>query len=220
MSSRIFGHFCRDCPFTNPVTPHFQLILRGEFLELAMAAIYVRRLFIPDAVPLRKCAERTGECILSTEAAGRGTIRTTKVCRKAGKNAYFRQQIRAEEQFGRRKCAERPGKMHTFDRSCGQRDDSDDESVQKGRENAYFRQQIRAEGRFGRRKCAGRPEKRILSTENTGRRTIRTTEVCRKAGKMHTFDSRAGGFTQEELFQLKGALCDLSDKIRKAADRL
>ncbi len=164
MSSRIFGHFCRDCPFTNPVTPHFQLILRGEFLELAMAAIYVRRLFIPDAVPLRKCAERTGECILSTEAAGRGTIRTTKVCRKAGKmhtfdsrygqkddsddesvqegrkNAYFRQKIRAEGRFGRRKCAERPGKMHTFNSRYGQKDDSDDGSVQKGRENAYFRQ--------------------------------------------------------------------------------
>lgn len=29
-----------------------------------------------------------------------------------------------------------------------------------------------------------------------------------------------GGFTEDELFQLKGALVDLSDKIRKAADRL
>ncbi len=33
-------------------------------------------------------------------------------------------------------------------------------------------------------------------------------------------NGRPGGFTQEELFQLKGALCDLSAKIRKAADRL
>ncbi len=33
-------------------------------------------------------------------------------------------------------------------------------------------------------------------------------------------NGRPGGFTQEEIFQLKGALCDLSDKIRKAADRL
>ncbi len=33
-------------------------------------------------------------------------------------------------------------------------------------------------------------------------------------------NGKAGGFTQEELYQLKGALCDLSDKIRKAADRL
>lgn len=29
-----------------------------------------------------------------------------------------------------------------------------------------------------------------------------------------------GGFTPEELQQLKGALCDLSDRIRHAADRL
>ena len=29
-----------------------------------------------------------------------------------------------------------------------------------------------------------------------------------------------GGFTPEELQQLKDALCDLSDKIRTAADRL
>ena len=29
-----------------------------------------------------------------------------------------------------------------------------------------------------------------------------------------------GGFTEDELFQLKGALVDLSDKIRKAADSL
>ncbi len=28
------------------------------------------------------------------------------------------------------------------------------------------------------------------------------------------------GFTQEELLQLKGALCDQSEKIRRAADRL
>lgn len=29
-----------------------------------------------------------------------------------------------------------------------------------------------------------------------------------------------GGFTLEELQQLKGALCDLSDRIRRAADSL
>ncbi len=33
-------------------------------------------------------------------------------------------------------------------------------------------------------------------------------------------NGRPGGFTPDELLQLKGALCDLSDKIRKAADRL
>ncbi len=33
-------------------------------------------------------------------------------------------------------------------------------------------------------------------------------------------NGRPGGFTQEELMQLKGALCDLSEKIRRAADRL
>ncbi len=33
-------------------------------------------------------------------------------------------------------------------------------------------------------------------------------------------NGKSGGFTQEEVLQLKGALCDLSDKIRKAADRL
>ena len=30
----------------------------------------------------------------------------------------------------------------------------------------------------------------------------------------------AGGFTPEEAMQLKGALCDLSDRIRKAADSI
>jgi hypothetical protein len=29
-----------------------------------------------------------------------------------------------------------------------------------------------------------------------------------------------GGFTEEESQQLKGALCDLSERIRRAADRL
>lgn len=29
-----------------------------------------------------------------------------------------------------------------------------------------------------------------------------------------------GGFTQEEALQLKGALCDLSDRIRRAADSI
>lgn len=29
-----------------------------------------------------------------------------------------------------------------------------------------------------------------------------------------------GGFTHEELQQLKGALCDLADRIRRAADNL
>lgn len=30
----------------------------------------------------------------------------------------------------------------------------------------------------------------------------------------------AGGFTTEEAVQLKGALCDLSDRIRRAADSI
>lgn len=30
----------------------------------------------------------------------------------------------------------------------------------------------------------------------------------------------AGGFTQDEAMQLKGALCDLSDRIRLAADSI
>ena len=30
----------------------------------------------------------------------------------------------------------------------------------------------------------------------------------------------AGGFTPDEALQLKGALCDLSDRIRRAADTL
>lgn len=30
----------------------------------------------------------------------------------------------------------------------------------------------------------------------------------------------AGGFTEEEVGQLKGALCDLSDRIRRAADSI
>lgn len=30
----------------------------------------------------------------------------------------------------------------------------------------------------------------------------------------------AGGFTPEEQLQLKGALCDLSDRIRRAADSI
>jgi hypothetical protein len=30
----------------------------------------------------------------------------------------------------------------------------------------------------------------------------------------------AGGFTPEEALQLKGALCDLSDRIRRAADSI
>ncbi|WP_295730861.1 DUF5053 domain-containing protein [uncultured Muribaculum sp.] len=30
----------------------------------------------------------------------------------------------------------------------------------------------------------------------------------------------SGGFTTEEALQLKGALCDLSDRIRRAADSL
>ena len=40
--------------------------------------------------------------------------------------------------------------------------------------------------------------------------------------KMDGIDGNGGkgGFTPEELQQLKGALCDLSDKIRRAADRL
>ncbi|MDE5642129.1 MAG: DUF5053 domain-containing protein [Muribaculaceae bacterium] len=29
-----------------------------------------------------------------------------------------------------------------------------------------------------------------------------------------------GGFTPEEVLQLKGALCDLSDRIRRAADSI
>lgn len=29
-----------------------------------------------------------------------------------------------------------------------------------------------------------------------------------------------GGFTDEELLQFKGALCDLADRIRKTADKL
>jgi hypothetical protein len=29
-----------------------------------------------------------------------------------------------------------------------------------------------------------------------------------------------GGFTEEESQQLKGALCDLSERIRRAADQL
>ncbi len=33
-------------------------------------------------------------------------------------------------------------------------------------------------------------------------------------------NGKAGGFTPDELQQLKGALCDLSEKIRRAADRL
>lgn len=33
-------------------------------------------------------------------------------------------------------------------------------------------------------------------------------------------NGRAGGFTPEEAMQLKGALCDLSDRIRKAADSI
>lgn len=33
-------------------------------------------------------------------------------------------------------------------------------------------------------------------------------------------NGETGGFTEDELFQLKGALVDLSDKIRKAAERL
>ena len=41
----------------------------------------------------------------------------------------------------------------------------------------------------------------------------------------HKMDGRghnggAGGFTPEEAQQLKGALCDLSDRIRRAADTL
>lgn len=40
--------------------------------------------------------------------------------------------------------------------------------------------------------------------------------------KMDGIDGNGGkgGFTPDELQQLKGALCDLSDKIRRAADRL
>ena len=40
--------------------------------------------------------------------------------------------------------------------------------------------------------------------------------------KMDGIDGNGGkgGFTLEDLQQLKGALCDLSDKIRRAADRL
>lgn len=30
----------------------------------------------------------------------------------------------------------------------------------------------------------------------------------------------AGGFTPEEALQLKGALCDLSDRLRRAADSI
>lgn len=29
-----------------------------------------------------------------------------------------------------------------------------------------------------------------------------------------------GGFTEEELLQFKGALCDLADRIRRTADKL
>lgn len=40
--------------------------------------------------------------------------------------------------------------------------------------------------------------------------------------KMDGIDGNGGmgGFTPEEALQLKGALCDLSDRIRRAADTL
>ena len=40
--------------------------------------------------------------------------------------------------------------------------------------------------------------------------------------KMNGIDGNGGegGFTPEELQQLKGALCDLADRIRRAADTL
>lgn len=40
--------------------------------------------------------------------------------------------------------------------------------------------------------------------------------------KMSGIDGNGGegGFTPEELHQLKGALCDLADRIRRAADTL
>lgn len=40
--------------------------------------------------------------------------------------------------------------------------------------------------------------------------------------KMDGIDGNGGmgGFTPEEAMQLKGALCDLSDRIRRAADTL
>ena len=39
----------------------------------------------------------------------------------------------------------------------------------------------------------------------------------------HKLDAEAGseeGFTEEELFKFKGALCDLADRIRRDADSL
>ncbi len=33
-------------------------------------------------------------------------------------------------------------------------------------------------------------------------------------------NGRAGGFTSDEAEQLKGALCDLADRIRRAADSI
>ena len=33
-------------------------------------------------------------------------------------------------------------------------------------------------------------------------------------------NGKIGGFTQEEAMQMKGALCDLADRIRRAADTI